>query len=277
MLGGATIRELAGELNERGVRTPGTKDNPEGNAWHPGALRAMLAGPRLAGLRTHRNTVIATSRPDGKAEWPPIISEDEHSRVKAMLDSRSPVGRRGRTPWLLTGLLRCELCGAALCSNTDSASTGGARRYQCRKGTGFHGCGGVRIKAEPVEELLALVATERLANVEARRGADAGPDDSGELAELSRIAAQRIANSDDLAAEQISRETANELRRRPRPPQARTGRLCPQASERQAGPPGSARAPRVPQRPGLDRPGARRAAPRPLRAARPRRHRSRDD
>lgn len=192
VLGGDTVREIAADLNARAVTTSA------GNAWHPGPLRNMLAGHRIAGVRTHHGRVVA------KGDWPAIIDEDTHRRVVATLASRAPTGRRGRTPWVLTGFLRCGRCRASLVGNTD---TGGTRRYVCRRAPGYSGCGGLTIKGADLEALLGDLATERLADVEARRQASAAADDTGELAELNSIAAMRIEASDDRAAGALSRES----------------------------------------------------------------------
>lgn len=181
VLAGETVRSIAADLNRRGIKTTA------GNSWHPGPLRNMISGTRIAAIRTHNGVVVA------KGTWPAIIDEDTHRRVLATLSARTPVGRRGRTPWLLTGLLRCDRCERPLVSNTD---IGGTRRYACRKAPGYHGCGGLSIKAEPLEELLGDLVTERLADVEARRAATVTDDDTGEIAELSRISAQRIEIAD---------------------------------------------------------------------------------
>jgi site-specific DNA recombinase len=210
VLGGDSVREIAASLNARGIKTSA------GNDWHPGPLKAMIAGHRIAGVRTHKGRVVA------KGTWPAIISEDTHRRVCATLAARKPAGRRGRTPWVLTGFLRCERCSAALVGNTD---TGGTRRYVCRKAPGYHGCGSLGIKAAPLEELLGDLATERLADVEARRTANVAADDADELAELNRIAAKRIELADDYAADRISKATRLEdaaaLDRRQRDVEAR--------------------------------------------------------
>lgn len=195
VLGGMSVRWIAGELNRRGIKTSA------GNAWHPGPLGKLLVSERIVGKRVHHGEVV------GKADWPAIIDEVTHKRVVVTLAARTPVGRRGRTPWLLTGLLRCERCGAALVSNTD---IGGIRRYVCRKAPGYKGCGGLGIKAHDLEELLGDLVTERLADVEARRSAVAGPDDGDEIAELDRIAAMRVELADDKVAGRVSRETALE-------------------------------------------------------------------
>lgn len=211
VLAGESIRSLAADLNHRGVLTTA------GNPWHPGPLKKMLTGTRIVGQRTHHGRVVA------QGQWPAIIDEVTHRRVVATLAARSPVGRRGRTPWLLTGLLRCEHCGAALVGNRRSRD--GVRSYICRKAPGYHGCGRLTVKADTVEEILGDLVTERLADTEARRSADTGPDDGDELAELDRIAVMRVEVADDKAAGKLSREQAAEdaaaLDRRQREVEAR--------------------------------------------------------
>jgi DNA invertase Pin-like site-specific DNA recombinase len=201
-IAGRSIRSLAAELNRDGIKTTA------GNDWHPGVLRDVLTSQRMIGMRVHG----PEKRVVGPGKWKPIIDDVTHRRLIATLAATSPVGRRGRTPWLLTGLLRCERCGAALVSNTD---TGGVRRYVCRQGAGYRGCGGLGIKAEPLEELLGDLVMERLADVEARRQAVTGPDDSDEVAKLDAIAAQRIVAADDRALGEdqggTSRATYNDL------------------------------------------------------------------
>jgi len=196
VLAGESTRSIAADWNRRGITTSA------GNAWHPGPLRNLLAGTRIAGIRTHKGRAVA------KGAWPAIITEDDHQRLVATLANRTPTGRRGRTAWLLTGLLRCGRCGATLVGNTDATGgrAPGTRRYMCRKAPGYSGCGGLGIKAEPLEQVLGILVTERLADLEAHRDA-AAPDDSPELAELNRIAAARLELADDYAAGAISRET----------------------------------------------------------------------
>lgn len=189
-IAGKSARWIAGAINDEGVLTTA------GNPWTSGTLKRMLTSPRIMG-RTPKGA---------PAQWPAIIDEATHRRVVATLSTRSPVGRRARTSWLLTGLLRCELCGESLTSSTD---TKGTRRYFCRKGVGFRGCGRLAIRAADLEELLGDLASERLADVDARRSAIGGPDDGDELRELDQIAARRVELGDDYAAGRISRETKN--------------------------------------------------------------------
>lgn len=194
LLAGRSVRSLAKELNERGELTS------TGKAWHPGPLRIILGSPRIAGQYVHDGTVV------GKAAWKPIITEAQHRRVTAVLaaSARKPV--RGRQAWMLTGLLRCGKCKAILVGNTD---TGGTRRYVCRKAPGAPGCGGLTIKAEPLEEKLGDLIALRLQDAKARRQAHVGPDDSAELAELADLELAEAAAIEDETLKVITRDQAN--------------------------------------------------------------------
>ena len=171
-LAGETTRSLAADLNRRGILTSA------GNPWHPNVLGNLIRSPRIAGKRAVDGVIV------GDGDWPAIIDEVTHRRVVAAMATRTQTGRRGRTPWLLTGFLRCERCLGALSSHQDSR---GVKRYRCRKGPGYNGCGGLTIKAAPLEEMLGDAAIRRLSDVEARRAAALGPDDDGEVAELAQI------------------------------------------------------------------------------------------
>ena len=198
VLGGESIRSITADWNRRGIRTPGTVANPAGNAWHPGSVAAVLRSPRLAGLRTHRGHVVAVGR------WPAILDEVTHRRLVAKL-ARAPRGPRGPAPHLLTGVLRCEWCGAGLVCNADR---NGVRRYECRTGLTYRGCGRLGIKADPVEEVIGVLVTERLAAVAARRAAGGDEDDEPEIAELDRLADLRRELSEARVAGTVSKATA---------------------------------------------------------------------
>lgn len=191
VLAGESARAIATDLNARQITTA------SGKAWHPNALMRILSGPRIVGQRIHHERIMETA-----AEWPAIIDIDTHRRLVAVFTSRSPVGRRGRTPWLLSGVLRCELCGGGLFGQQD---VHGTRRYVCRKAPGAKGCGRLVIKADPVEQILGELCEERLADVKARRDAAGGPGREDEIGQLERIAAMRVEIATDYAAGLLSR------------------------------------------------------------------------
>ncbi|WP_147463503.1 zinc ribbon domain-containing protein [Cellulomonas triticagri] len=71
-----------------------------------------------------------------------------------------PARRTTRTPrrYLLSGLVRCAVCGKAMYSGTDSRR----RRYACRATQGFAGCGRVSITAPQLETAISTAVLVRL-------------------------------------------------------------------------------------------------------------------
>jgi site-specific DNA recombinase len=173
VLGGKTTRWVAGELNRRGVLTSA------GNPWHPGVLRKMLQSPRLAGHRVRGDEIAL------RDAWEPIIDDVTHRRLVAALATQ-PRGPRSDSPWVLTGFLRCELCGGPLSGHADVR---GVRRYRCRQAPGYTGCGGLAIKSLDVEQRIGDLVMLRLVDTDERRRAGGDvTSDAAELAELDEIA-----------------------------------------------------------------------------------------
>lgn len=182
-LAGESVNALAHWLNEAGHRTT------TGREWLGGTLRNMLVNPRLAGLRVHRGEVV------GPGQWDAIISEDEHRRILAVVDSR--VVTRTRTPRvaLLTGIAKCGRCGGALYSGRKN----GNRVYVCGRKPGIPNCGRLAINAEAADAIIAEAVLTRLDSPEfaaAMRGEGAGSESATELA--SAIAGDE-ARMDELA------------------------------------------------------------------------------
>lgn len=191
----AVIRDLAARLlaGEPLVSlTQWLQDNDVhtvmGKQWRTVTVRNLLKSPRIAGLREHQGQVI------GKAVWPGIISEADHARIVAILTD--PARRTNRTArrYLLSGLCRCGKCGAKMVTGQSRDR----RRYMCRSGADFGGCGGTMISAT-VEELVAEAVLYRLdtpdlaAAIEGRQRADET------TAALSESIAADAAQLDELA------------------------------------------------------------------------------
>ena len=100
LLAGGSIRGIVAELGRRGAKTTA------GGPWKPTEFRRMLANPRYAGIRIHREEVI------DRGVWEPILDEDTHNAVRAILTdpSRQRTGQPRR--YLLSGLALCAVCGA---------------------------------------------------------------------------------------------------------------------------------------------------------------------
>lgn len=191
-LAGASMRSLANELNERGLRAT------TGNAWNHQTLRRTLLSPRLAGWRVHRRD--GEERVVRLQDWTPIFSDEEHARLVAAAnngDSRSK-HRRASERYALTGLLVCgrEDCGETL---NGQPHAGGRRRYSCAH------CYRNGISADAVDAAVwnaALARTwtaERLGEQEARDHLAAAER------ELTEVTARREELDDAWASGELDR------------------------------------------------------------------------
>jgi site-specific DNA recombinase len=134
LLNGGTLTGIARNWNDRGILTP------TGKRWSKTSLRRIVLSPRIAGLRQHRDETFP-------AAWKPIITEDEHLRLRARYGSPGrPAGRR----YVLAGVAFCGLCGTRLIARPKAD---GRRCYVCASDQG--GCGKIRQLAAPLEEFVA--------------------------------------------------------------------------------------------------------------------------
>lgn len=143
---GESIRSLATWLDKEGVKTV------SGGPWRTTTLNAVLASPRIAGLRQHRGEVI------GEAVWEPIITLADRDKILARMEARKTSGRRAPRRYLLSGLLRCGRCHKTL----YSAARATTRRYVCLSGPDHGGCGRLTVVAGPLEELVTEAVLYRL-------------------------------------------------------------------------------------------------------------------
>lgn len=175
LLAGESPSSIANGLNARGV--PG----PAGGRWNRAGVAALMRQPRLFGKREHHGEIVA----DGN--WPPILDEATGLRVRQLLTSRRGTGHDSRRRYLLSGILRCEKCGARMKAQ-HSASTGG--RYVCPpKAEG--GCGSTTIVLDDTDAAvteMVLDALDSPAVAEELRARKVKPvNDAEMLAELGRL------------------------------------------------------------------------------------------
>lgn len=148
VLAGRGVRTLCRDLDERGIRTT------TGGAWSQQGLRYNLLSPRNAGLREHRGAVV------GPAVWPAVVDRETWEQARAVLTSSRRIGdalpyaRR----YLLTGFLRCGLCGGKLKPNRSAE----LQRFGCRPEPGDGRCGRILIRYSPVEEFVEDLVLARL-------------------------------------------------------------------------------------------------------------------
>lgn len=153
LLQGRAVRAIAADWNGMGVTTT------RGKPWATSAVKTLLRNPRLAGFITLRGEVVGKVAP---GTWAPVLDEDAHRDIVALLDSRSATTYTPRKAPLL-GLLYCKECGARMESATRSGKGNDhARTYRCpQAGTG-RGKGCTAITAEPLEAMVTGYARERL-------------------------------------------------------------------------------------------------------------------
>jgi site-specific DNA recombinase len=189
VLAGDSVRAIATDWNARGSATT------TGGLWTVQTLRRGLYSARLSGQVERLGEVV------GPGRWPAILTVDETTRLRAILDERSRSRRRPVRRYLLPGLLRCGLCGARLVSRPQA---NGERRYVCAPGPGRAGCGRLAIKAEPIEAFIAAAILERL-DSPALAAALAGAAD----ADAATAAEHRALREDEDQRDDLARRWAN--------------------------------------------------------------------
>lgn len=208
ILSGASIRSQAKWLNDQGLYTPSrkAKDGREKglNPWQTSSLRTCIERPALAGIVTYKGVEYR----DVVAQWPPIITVEEHDAVVALLADPSRRTNRGKwTQYLGTGLYLCgaDGCGAHMSTTIQNRPGGNVRLYRCvyagdtlkKTRHGSH----VARRLDRVDDVVTAAVVGRLAAGDVqRRLADAqGADVAGLVAERDQIRARKAALSSALA------------------------------------------------------------------------------
>ena len=152
VLQGRSILEVTKTLNAEGIPTT------NGKKWIKTTIHTMLANEAYTGA-----LVWGTNAKDGappvrvEDAFPAIVTKQEFRRAKKLLGSRAPKRvhpRRAASPYLLSGLLRCETCGNAL--TAAEAKSGKYTYYVChsllKRGSGT--CKTPRLNAKSFEKLI---------------------------------------------------------------------------------------------------------------------------
>ncbi|MFF3622316.1 recombinase family protein [Streptomyces sp. NPDC002467] len=123
ILAGASLRAVAGEWNEQGVKTS------TGGHWEPSEVKKMLIRARNAGIRVHRGQEV------GPGQWPAALDEPTWRSLVAVLTDparRSNVGRTARVA-LGTGIYLCGVCEKPVISSSCGSGSTSNRMpgYRC--------------------------------------------------------------------------------------------------------------------------------------------------
>jgi DNA invertase Pin-like site-specific DNA recombinase len=151
VLAGESLRSVCADFDARRIPTA------TGGTWKIQTLRRILLSARISGQREYHGEIVAPG------EWKAIITPAETLRLRAMFND--PSRRQSRTPrrYLLTGLVRCGLCGVPLIARPRADDR---RCYVCATGPGYAGCGKIRVVADQLEDLITEAAIRSLDNPE---------------------------------------------------------------------------------------------------------------
>jgi DNA invertase Pin-like site-specific DNA recombinase len=146
-LAGESTYAIAEDLNRRVVSLP------TGAEWSETRIKRILLNPAYAGLRVHRGEVV------GDAAWPAILDRSTHDALKARYEDPTRAKYRGGHDirHLLSGIVRCGRCGAAMYVGGDR----GRPVYVCRDGKGH-----LTRSQEHLDAFVTVVVLERLATID---------------------------------------------------------------------------------------------------------------
>ena len=151
-LRGQSILEIVKTLNSEGIPTA------TGKRWLKTSVHSLLSNEVYMGTLVWGLKATDGSEPVRvENAVPAIVSKVEFERVRSMLEARAPVKtnpRRAASPYLLSGLVECALCGKQL---TAAEAKGGRYSYYVcgsllKRGSGS--CETPRLNAKRFEALI---------------------------------------------------------------------------------------------------------------------------
>lgn len=199
LLAGSRLATIVRDWQAKNVQTSRGTGRPISRT----AVRAILRNPRLAGFRAVKGDVHYD--PDGqpvRGEWEPICTPERLEAVTAVLDGirdrykdRTKNGTNAYR-YLLTGILRCALCGTRMLPNARSSwsegSKGSAFTYRCPV-VSDGGCGKVARAGEPVDAYIVNLVHEAERRLSAPPEADKLWHGEARLAEAEEERAELLA------------------------------------------------------------------------------------
>ena len=151
-LQGRTSLDILKTFNAEGI------PSPSGKQWRKTTAHKLLTNQAYTGT-----LVWGQKARDGQAPvrvedaFPAIVSQQEFQRVRKLLEARAPRvthPRRAASPYLLSGLAKCETCGKAL--TAAEAKSGKYTYYVCqsllKQGSGT--CDTPRLNAKSFEKII---------------------------------------------------------------------------------------------------------------------------
>lgn len=163
---GASYGDIAKAMDAQGIRSR------NGNRFTATALHDMLRNQRYTGRfvwfeRVERHMHKHVGKPGDpiiiEDAIPRIVSDETFERVQMRMDAKI-VRKRGKREYLLSGLLKCGLCGASLAGSTVVSRGHEYPRYSCICRHKKHACDLVTLKADVFDKAVAQIIKERILN-----------------------------------------------------------------------------------------------------------------
>ena len=151
-LQGRTALDITRALNAEGIPTA------NGKRWLKTTVHTVLTNEAYTGTLVW-GTNAKDKAPPVRVEdaFPAIVTRKEFERARRLMQSRAPKHvhpRRASSPYLLSGLLKCEACGKAL--TAAEAKSGKYTYYVCQSliKRGKEACATPRLNAKRFEETI---------------------------------------------------------------------------------------------------------------------------
>jgi site-specific DNA recombinase len=131
---GATLYSEAKRLNDEGERAPGQKYRGKprkyGTFWHHTSTEGVVRQRAYSGIHT-----VNTQNGPVEREVPAIVEPALQDKALSQLrENKRYAGGRPSRKYLLSGLIRCERCGATYVGDPSTSGSGGRNNYYgCRK------------------------------------------------------------------------------------------------------------------------------------------------
>ena len=157
------LKGVAYHLNELGVTKRGRK-------WSKTDIDVVLKNRVYIGEYFFNKKEAKTGRVKPESEWiklqiEPIVSKETFARVADLKKMRSPSvipPRVVNSPTLLTGLLKCGICGASMTLATGKG--GRYRYYKCanRINQGLHSCCNGNVRMEQLDDAVLTTVSQKV-------------------------------------------------------------------------------------------------------------------
>ena len=159
-LQGRTSLDIIKTLNAEGI------PSPKGKQWRKTTVHKVLSNEAYTGTLVWGLKARDRQEPVRvENAFPAIVSQQEFQRVRKLLESRAPTvthPRRAASPYLLSGLAKCEHCGKAL--TAAEAKSGKYTYYVCqsllKQGSGT--CDTPRLNAKNFEDIIVSNIRENI-------------------------------------------------------------------------------------------------------------------